>query len=50
MTDEQAEQQFELNKKRDGIKNTYCEQKGIRLIRIPYWDFKNIEEILNSQL
>ena len=50
MTDEQAKQQFETNKKRDEIKNTYCEQNKIKLIRIPYWDFDKIEKILNSQL
>ena len=50
MTDEQAKQQFEINKKRDEIKNTYCEQNKIKLIRIPYWDFDKIEKILNSQL
>lgn len=34
----------------DSIKNEYCKLKGIHLIRIPYWDFENIEEILNSEL
>ena len=31
---------------RDNIKNKYCEEKGINLIRIPYTDFDNIESIL----
>ncbi|MGL6175107.1 MAG: hypothetical protein ACRC1P_10930 [Cellulosilyticaceae bacterium] len=35
---------------RDGIKDSYCEDNGIKLIRIPYWDFDNIEEILIREL
>lgn len=37
-------------KRNDQIKNTYCEENNIKLIRIPYWDFNNIEEILNKEL
>lgn len=33
---------------RDTIKNIYCQQNNIKLIRIPYWDFDNIEDILNQ--
>lgn len=35
---------------RDKIKDDYCLKNNIRLIRIPYWDFKNIKKILNQQL
>lgn len=35
---------------RDSIKNTYCETNNIPLLRIPYWDFDNIEEILDREL
>lgn len=35
---------------RDQIKNDYCFQNGIRLLRIPYWDFNNIEKILEKNL
>lgn len=31
---------------RDKIKNKYCEQNGIRLIRIPFYERENIEKIL----
>jgi uncharacterized protein YozE (UPF0346 family) len=31
----------------DNIKTNYCLQNNISLIRIPYWDFKNIENILD---
>ena len=36
--------------KRDLIKELYCIQKDIDLLRIPYWDFDNIEEILKECL
>lgn len=41
---------FNLVKKRDDIKNKYCIDKNIRLLRIPYWDFDNIEQILSKEL
>jgi hypothetical protein len=34
----------------DKLKNTFCEKNNIKLIRIPYWDFDNIEEILVREL
>ncbi|PHD66631.1 hypothetical protein COF61_09215 [Bacillus toyonensis] len=34
----------------DQRKNIYCEENGIKLIRIPYWDYKNIEFIVKSAL
>ena len=37
-------------KVRDTIKTKYCEKNNIKLIRIPYWDFDNIEEILEKEL
>lgn len=30
----------------DRLKNNYCKENDIKLIRIPYWDFNKIEEIL----
>ena len=35
---------------RDTIKNIYCKNNNIKLIRIPYWCFNNIEEILSKEL
>ena len=35
---------------RDTIKNTYCKKNNIKLIRIPYWDFDNIEKILHKEI
>lgn len=37
-------------KLRDSIKNKYCEDNNIKLIRIPYWDIKKIPEILDKEL
>lgn len=44
------EERFELVKRRDKIKTDYCNSNGIKLIRIPYTDFNNIEEILNKYI
>lgn len=41
---------FVDRKIRDTIKNIYCKDNNIKLIRIPYWDFDNIEEILSREL
>ncbi len=35
---------------RDSIKNNYCLEKGIRLLRIPYWGLKNVHNILRDYL
>ena len=37
---------FEEQQLKDKIKNNYCYVNKIKLIRIPYWDEKNIENIL----
>lgn len=37
-------------KRKDKIKTDYCLKNNIELIRIPYWDFNNIEDILNKKL
>ena len=34
----------------DEIKNKYAKENGWKLIRIPYWDFENIENILEMIL
>ena len=35
---------------RDEVKTKYCKDKGIYLIRIPYWNKDDIEEILENEL
>ena len=41
---------LEYMKENDKIKNDYCLDNNITLIRIPYFDFKNIETILNLHI
>jgi len=45
-----AEKRFEKQKYHDKRKNEYCKNNNIKLIRIPYWEFDNIEEILDKEL
>ena len=42
--------EFQDIKKRDSIKTTYCKDNDIKLIRIPYFDYDNIETILSTEL
>lgn len=41
---------YEIIVEHDNRKNTYCELNNIPLLRIPHWDFNNIEEILKVNL
>lgn len=41
---------FEEDKIRDSIKNDYCNKNKIKVIRIPYYKFNNIESILIENL
>lgn len=50
MTTNQTEQQFLKQQEHDRHKREYAEQNGIRLLEIWYWDFDNIEEILNENI
>jgi predicted nucleic acid-binding Zn-ribbon protein len=45
-----AEDLLRRVQKHDQIKNKYCADNNIKLIRIPYTDFDRIEEILASEL
>ena len=45
-----ADIKFKQVQLRDEIKNKYCLDNNIRLIRIPYWNFDKIEEILLKEL
>jgi len=42
--------EFKNIKLRDSIKTNYCLINNIKLVRIPYWDFDNIETILEKEL
>ena len=41
---------FESGKIRDSLKDEYAKKNNIKLVRIPYWDFDNIETILKTRL
>lgn len=41
---------FNSQKENDGMKNSYCKRNNIPLIRIPYWDYDDIEDILDSEI
>lgn len=44
------DQNFEEMQIHDKRKNQYCKDNNIPLLRIPYWEFDNIEKILEEQL
>lgn len=50
MTDEEAENQLNLQQRRDNIKTQYCKEHNIPLIRIPYWEKDNMECFLFEKL
>lgn len=45
-----GEESFKSLQERDIIKTNYCKENNIDLIRIPYWEEKNIKSILTSEL
>lgn len=47
---EEAIEKFESCKVRDKIKTDFCKSHGINLLRIPYFHYDRIEEIINSIL
>lgn len=46
----QTQQEFNDAVERDKIKDEYCKKNSIKLIRIPYFEFKNIKKILKKQI
>ena len=49
-TDDEAMENFKKIQEHDSIKNKYCEDNKINLLRIPYWEKENIETIINNYL
>lgn len=45
-----GEESFRGTSRNDNIKNEYCEKKGIPLLRIPYYKYDDIEEIIKNYL
>ena len=41
---------FEKRQQKDREKNEYCKNNNIDILRIPYWDFNNIEKIIKNKL
>jgi hypothetical protein len=41
ISQEEAQQKFEAQQHRDKIKDDFCKNNNIPLLRIPYWEFKN---------
>lgn len=47
-SDDSLNKRFATQKENDKIKTQYCNINSIKLIRIPYWEFENIECILKE--
>lgn len=45
---QQATDNLEITHTKDNIKTTYCRDNNIKLIRIPYWEYDNIQNIISS--
>lgn len=45
-----GEENLQYVQQNDSIKNTYCKNNNIPILRIPYWDYDRIEEILHNEL
>ncbi len=45
-----GEESFNKLKKHDSIKSNYCMENNIRLLRIPYFQYDEIENILENEL
>ena len=43
-----GEEYLESVRQSDALKNDFCEYMGIDLLRIPYWEFDNIDEIVTN--
>lgn len=49
-TSRQTYDDFRKRKMLDGIKDDFCAKNSIKLIRIPYFEYNNIEQILRKEL
>jgi len=47
---EYAEERLRKQQEHDRLKDKYTQNKNINLLRIPYWEFDNIEEILKKYI
>ena len=44
-----GDSRLEYQKRNDALKNSYCRENNLKLIRIPYWDYDNIGSILKKE-
>lgn len=47
---ERATKRHKYTVKMDNIKNKYCVKNDIKLLRIPYWDFDKLDEIISKYI
>ena len=45
-----GDERLEDTQLKDKIKTKYCKRHKIRLIRIPYWDYDRIEDIIMGEI
>lgn len=50
MSDDEVQQKLLDAQRRDKIKNDYCSKNNIPLLRIPYWEKKNMKKIITEYL
>ena len=50
MSEEEVQEKLNDTQRRDNIKNEYCKKNNIPLLRIPYWEKKNIKKIITEYL
>lgn len=50
ISDQRAAENLKITQRHDKIKTNYCIDNNIPLIRIPYWDKNNLEEVLIANL
>lgn len=50
ISDKEAQENLKITQHHDEIKTKYCQNNNIPLIRIPYWEKKNLEDILISSI
>jgi hypothetical protein len=48
ISEEKAQENLESSQRRDKIKDQYCDDNGYLLLRIPYWEKKNIEKLVSE--
>ena len=44
-----GEEKLRERQKNDELKKQLCEENGIEVIKIPYWEYNNIEKILEER-